>query len=175
MAARRAADASRMLKLSHVTRSLAALALVAAVASAAPLVRWCPLPWSAVSVEDFAACEARPSECARAQAAECGALAAGSACGTRACGSECGAPDRAAARSPEQPRAFCLEAPVAATQGPGSVALDPPAALAALVPVAAELPVPACVAARPIAFEPARPRARPPGLPPPVRGPPCVA
>lgn len=150
-----------MLKLARFPRPLAALALLAGLVSTAPPVRWCALPWSEVSVEDFAACEAAPGDCAQRCASECDA---------RSCASE-----RADAPAPARDRAFCLESPAVATQGPGSVALDPPAALAAIGPDAAELPEPAGGASRPGAFEPARPRARPPGLPPPVRGPPCVA
>lgn len=149
-----------MLKLARLSRPFAALPLLAALASTAPLVRWCPLPWSEVSVEDFVACGSVARECAR----RCEDTTP-----PPPCAGPC--PVRPAT---EDGRAYCLEAPAAATQGPGSPAIDPPAALAGVLADDA-VPEPACAGDRPLAFEPARPRSRPPGLPPPVRGPPCVA
>ena len=149
-----------MLKLAHAPRLLAVLALFAAAVSTAPLVRWCPLPWSEVTVEDFVACDTGVSACE-------------TRCESRVRSGDCphGCPN---APAPERDRAYCLEDPVAGARGPISPGIDPPAVLAAIVP--ADLPPePECIASRFLPAETARPRSRPPGLPPPVRGPPCVA
>jgi hypothetical protein len=184
MRPRAAADALRMIAAALPLRSLAVLPLAAALLSAAPAVRWCALPWSAVTVECFAACETAPAECPPRCGDECSPrpceTGAAAPCAT-ACGSD--AAERAASpcgnaaaqhSAPAGDRAFCVEAPLAATPGPGVLDLDPPAA-AAVLAAAAEVPEPASAPARPAAFEPPRPASRPPGLPPPVRGPPRVA
>ena len=155
-----AADDFVMLKLACAPRLLTVLALFAAAVSTAPLVRWCPLPWSEVSIQDFVACDTGVSDCE-------------TTCDTRTPASDCSheCPNAPAA---EGDRAYCLEGPVAGARGPVSPDLDPPAVLAAIVPT--ELaPEPECAASRFLPAETARPRSRPPGLPPPVRGPPCVA
>jgi hypothetical protein len=153
-----------MLKLARAPRLLAVLTLFAAAASTAPLVRWCPLPWSEVTVEDFVACDTGESACETRCEAECESRALAS-------DSSHGCPNESA---PEGDRAYCLEDPVAGARGPASPAIDPPAVLAVIV--STDLPPePECVASRFLPAETARPRSRPPGLPPPVRGPPCVA
>jgi len=153
-------------------RSLAALPLVAALLSAAPAVRWCALPWSAVTVECFAACETAPAGCPPRCDDECSTRpceASAVESPTTACGS-----GDAKRPAPAGERAFCVEAPLAATPGPVAMDLDPPAA-AAVLASAAEVPEPASATARLAAFEPPSPASRPPGLPPPVRGPPLAA
>lgn len=153
-----------MLTLARTPRLLAVLALFAAAVSTAPLVRWCPLAWSEVTVEDFVACDTGVSDCETRCEADCESRALASTCSH-------GCPNEPA---PEGDRAYCLEDPVAGARGPASPGIDPPAVLAAIVPT--DLPLePECVASRFVPAETARPRSRPPGLPPPVRGPPCVA
>lgn len=153
-----------MLKLARAPRLLAVLPLLAAVVSTAPLVRWCPLPWSEVSVEDFVACETGVSDCESRCEPQCESRASADHC-SHGCPRE---------PAPEEGRAFCLEAPVAGARGPELAGVDPPTVLAAIVLTDAP-PEAECVASRFVPVEPLRPRSRPPGLPPPVRGPPRVA
>lgn len=172
MRPRAAADAPRMNAAAPPFRSLAVLPLAAALLSAAPAVRWCALPWSAVTVECFAACETAPAECPP----RCGDECSPRPCEARAAEPRESACEGAVSQRPAHgdDRAFCVEAPLAATPGPGVLDLDPPAA-AAVLAFATEVPEPASAPARPAAFEPPRPASLPPGLPPPVRGPPRVA
>jgi hypothetical protein len=178
-----------MLKFARLHRPLSVLPLLAALASAAPLVRWCPMPWSQVTVENFVACDSGARECAGAQEEQpSGAAAQSPACeasgstpcpfepanpSTHGCplpGCAKGCPLQAASSSS---RAFCLEAPFTATPGRGAPALDPPPALPAEL-VANLLPESAGELARTRLVETARPHSPPRSLPPPVRGPPCM-
>jgi hypothetical protein len=187
-----------MLKFARLHRSLAALPLLAALASAAPLVRWCPIQLSQVTVESFVTCDSGARECGSPEEqSRPGADAHAGPCAVAqppACPGESAPPcaaDHASARThacdlpacakgcPLQPnagsgRAFCLEAPFAAMPGRGAPALDPPPALPAEL-VAGLLPAPAGVIARTRLADAARPHSPPRSLPPPVRGPPFVA
>jgi hypothetical protein len=149
-----------MLKLARHSRPLAVLPLLAALASGAPLVSWCSLPWSEVTVEDFVVCDEGVRECGKSCERGCEAPV---------CAMRCPAPAPTGGE-----RAFCLEGPFAATLHPGPTRLDPPPALA-VVPAASPLTEPASVVAPPTRFDAARPHSPPRSLPPPVRGPPSVA
>ena len=183
-----------MSRRSLTRRVLFGVMLLASLAAAAPIARWCPLRWDQVDLKSYFACAslprtvlpvacARRAECESATAcssaeAACGAkascpmrakLAAQSTPrATAACGAAASAPSPA---RPGHGRAYCLDEPGMATASRGYAPVpDLPIALAAFI-VSIEPP-------ESFRLAPSIADARPPTAShlrrPPIRGPPIL-